>query len=635
MKYQSLGLAVGILLTFVTWGWADVPKGYVIVSSSETLSGERSCYENCENDDQCLAMNAGRCVMLNDVGSVCMAIRAGDSPPTNRTLCAADENFCDAGQLCGQLPGPQLIHDFVAHKASRGFSVHLITEETWGGGSNAMEKTDNLRAWLIANYQSLNLKYALLIGDPRQNGDLPMRNTKPGMHAEQAWANPMDDVPTDYYFAELTGNWDLDADGYLAEFAPINENDPQASGDFGDGGMERDAELAVGRIPYYGHPDDLDHILQKTMDYENAGADEIEWRKSALLAAEGANRIFFGEQVRNRILLPNGAESYRVYDAHLCEEFGGAVENCPAIDGTPDALYCSVPNVASGIEDFAPGLILWLTHGGGQGAAAVMNGPTADGLPDDKPFFTFQASCLNSMPSSPTNISYRLLKNGAIGTIGATVISHGPGSEVDLRNDAGNAGMAYAYADRLIGEGMAAGDALNDLRRDIGVRNRWWYWRNYLNFNLWGDPSVGIYSHSEEEAQPELPSDMGVAEDFDAAMPMEPLDMEVVDTLDVGIAADATLEISDAGEDAEMPAADAIVATQDAAPEIADAGFQAADGAPSTLDAEMRSEDFSMDEGAGSSSGCHVSLEGQRAPMLSLLLFFGVLMALRRRSSVY
>ena len=128
---------------------------------------------------------------------------------------------------------------------------------------------------------------------------------------------------------------------------------------------------------------------------------------------------------------------------------------------------------------------------------------------------------------------------------------------------------------------------------------------------------------------------MGVAEDFDAAMPMEPLDMEVVDTLDVGIAADATLEISDAGEDPEMPAADAIVATQDAAPEIADAGFQAADGAPSTLDAEMRSEDFSMDEGVGSSSGCHVSLVGQRAPMLSLLLFFGGLMALRRRSSVY
>ena len=72
MKYQSLGLSVGILLTLVTWGWADVPKGYVIVSSSETLSGERSCYENCENDDQCLAMNAGRCVMLNNVGSVCM-----------------------------------------------------------------------------------------------------------------------------------------------------------------------------------------------------------------------------------------------------------------------------------------------------------------------------------------------------------------------------------------------------------------------------------------------------------------------------------------------------------------------------------------------------------------------------------
>ena len=116
-------------------------------------------------------------------------------------------------------------------------------------------------------------------------------------------------------------------------------------------------------------PADLDHILQKTIDFENARIDEIDWRKSALLAAEGANRIFFGEQIRDRILEPNGAESYRVYDAHLCEAFGGAAENCPDIDGTPDALHCSVPNVGAGIESFSPGLVLWLTHGGGQGGS--------------------------------------------------------------------------------------------------------------------------------------------------------------------------------------------------------------------------------------------------------------------------
>ena len=59
------------------------------------------------------------------------------------------------------------------------------------------------------------------IGDPRQNGDLPMWIATPGTQATQDWASPLDSVPTDYYFAELTGNWDLDGDGYLAELGPM------------------------------------------------------------------------------------------------------------------------------------------------------------------------------------------------------------------------------------------------------------------------------------------------------------------------------------------------------------------------------------------------------------------------------
>ena len=80
-----------------------------------------------------------------------------------------------------------------------------------------------------------------------------------------------------------------------------------------------------------------------------------------------------------------------------------------------------------------------------------------------------------------------------------------------LVNDAGNAGMAYNFALRLIGQGMSAGEALADLRANVGLSNRWWYWKNYLTFNLWGDPSIGIESHAIEE-EPE-PMDGGVEAD--------------------------------------------------------------------------------------------------------------------------
>ena len=43
-----------------------------------------------------------------------------------------------------------------------------------------------------------------------------MRGTRPANNARQEWAdNPA--VLTDYYFADLDGNWDLDGDGLLAE----------------------------------------------------------------------------------------------------------------------------------------------------------------------------------------------------------------------------------------------------------------------------------------------------------------------------------------------------------------------------------------------------------------------------------
>lgn len=613
-------ISVGILLSLWFSG-ATAQEGFAIVSSNDTLNGKRVCYQPCVDDETCVQAEAGRCVELPSVGSVCMPLRPENAPPTGHTTCEENANICIQGQLCGREPGPTLVETFVEHKRNRGFDVHVVDESTWGGGEDGIAKASNLRAWLQGNYQALDLRYLLIIGDPRQSGDVPMALTKPGLHAEQGWATgpPLnistEAVSTDFYFAELTGNWDLDNDGNLAEFAPINLNDPSTSGDFGEGGTERDAELSVGRIPYYGVPTDLDNILQKTMDYENTPIEDTEWRQSVLLAAEGANRLFFGEQVRNDILLPNAFDSYRVYDAHLCSEFGGANENCSDIDGTPDELHCSVPNVASGIDDFRPGLVMWLTHGGGQGAAAVMNGASAAALSDSQPFFTFQASCLNSIPRSTSNISYRLLKNGAIGTVGATVISHGPGSEVDLTNDAGNAGMAYAFAQRMVQEQMSAGDALSDLRRDIDVRNRWWYWRNYMAFNLWGDPSVGLYSFGVV-AQPQDP-DMGVAPAMDAGIPdaevASLMDSEVQSSMDTGIddsdaATTATTEVDAAAmaRDAEAPPADMGIDNEAAAPT----------------------------DGTDSDAGCDCTIKRSTPPALPLLLLvlsLGAIGRVRRR----
>ena len=96
---------------------------------------------------------------------------------------------------------------------------------------------------------------------------------------------------SDFYYADLTGNWDLDGDGYYGEWG--NWGDPNA--DFGLGGVDRCCDVLVGRIPCYKSQEYqfpycesveyLDAILLKTIDYEvqTLVGQSIEWRRSALL----------------------------------------------------------------------------------------------------------------------------------------------------------------------------------------------------------------------------------------------------------------------------------------------------------------------------------------------------------------
>lgn len=410
--------------------------------------------------------------------------------------------------------------NFAAHKEGRGFDARFFDEtDTGTAGLAGDAAAEALRSWL-QGLGPATPEYLLIIGDPRvTSGPFPMKQTWPRTPGAVGY-NPLGpancgftqiSVPTDYYYAELDGNWDLNGNGLFGEFG---QHDASGStpGDFGPGGMERDHEVIVGRIPFYGDPADpaayaghvaaLDAILAKTIAYQSAMLAEIDWRRSVLVAAEGANRLHYGEAIRTDLLNPNGIESYRVYDSATCVADGTC--NPPLVD-LPDADTCSIPNVQSGWGAFQPGIVTWLTHGGGWGAVSVMNSSTATTLDDTHPVITFQASCLNSLPTNTNNVSFAMLKNGAVATIGATAISHGPGSTVDLVSDghrAGNAGMGYGFTERVAVDGLSVGEALMNVKRDVPLYGRCWYLQNILTFNLYGDPEVGLYSHAWPELDP-------------------------------------------------------------------------------------------------------------------------------------
>ncbi|HQF54792.1 MAG TPA: cellulose binding domain-containing protein [Fibrobacteria bacterium] len=383
---------------------------------------------------------------------------------------------------------------FARSKVARGFAVELATQTGhwrlssgawsciqadcgggWGGGTGDAA-AEALRAWLRANYVSRDIQYALLIGNPNPtSGDVPMKMTWP-RRAEGDYP----ECPTDYFFAELSGIWDVDANGYAGEYPA----------DYVTGGIDKFPEIVVGRIPYYGYMADLDKILAKTIAFENAT--DIAWRKNALLPMEPSDASTpgyqLGEQIRTNFLIPREFSSTRIYD----EDYGVAPEITP----------CNIANVRNAWSTGTYGVTTWWTHGSETSAADIFRSSDASYLNDAYPSFTFQNSCTNGSPEWSNNLGYALLRNGAIGTVSASRVSwYWVGQKSFTGSPQSNAMMAYAYTGALTYDSLVAGKALNKVRRSMIVDGTWWA-MNLADFNLYGDPSVGLFTSAPSRPVP-------------------------------------------------------------------------------------------------------------------------------------
>ena len=363
--------------------------------------------------------------------------------------------------------------DFVASKEARGFTVHIITEGTWGGGTGDTA-AEHIRAWLQSNYLGWNIEYVLLIGNPNPSiGDVPMKMLWPRNNA-----GSYQESPSDFYYAELTSNWDADSDGKYGEFDDDFSNNPP-----------RGTEVIVGRIPYYGNMSDLDHILSKIMTFENARTGESSWRQNVLLPMKPSDSSTpgyqLGEEIRNSVLIPKGWGYHRVYE----QQYG--------LTPPPETTPCNVSGVTDAWNSDQFGGIFWWTHGSETYAADIMELSHAATLDDSHPGFTFQSSCTNGHPETTNNLGYSLLKNGCVATVSASRVSWYYIGQTSFAGTPSNSGMTYEYSKRLITDEMEAGSALNDIRLDI-VPNGPEMWMNYLDFNLYGCPAVGLYTSRDE-----------------------------------------------------------------------------------------------------------------------------------------
>lgn len=403
--------------------------------------------------------------------------------------------------------GSSLLSSFVTHKEERGYTVQVVTESDYSGltGDSPNGMAEKIRKWLKNNYLTLGIKYVLLIGSPDPDdptssdsvGDVPMKMCWPRVN--ETTYTSYKESPTDYFYADLTGDWNLDDDSYYGEYKTTTANH-----DYGTGGVDFSPEVYVGRIPVYtgvsGWATTLDSILQKTMDYENSTS--LSWRKTALLPMSFSDSSTDGALLANYMksdyLTGEGFSSYTLYQHKTTGCNSSSSSSANLTDGA----------VASRWQSNDYGLVTWWGHGDATGAyvgygssctdGSIMETSDVSALDDSYPAIVYQCSCLNGYPESSSNLGYALLKQGAVATVSASRVSwYSIGSWTPSRSYADNAAIGY-YLMQQVAAGETVGVALYGqkalMAEDFGSAS----WMNQMDFNLYGDPSISIEATAVE-----------------------------------------------------------------------------------------------------------------------------------------
>ena len=373
-----------------------------------------------------------------------------------------------------------------------GFSTKIIYLSWIQDEYEGIDIQTQIRNFLIDKYDQWSIEYVLIVGS---KSSIPMRYCYPDKD-NHAYSGR---TPTDYYYADLTGNWDKDNDGFYGE---KSQDEPDFL-----------AEIAVGRIPV-DNPAIVAEICQKIIEFEQTDGS---WKKQALLIGalltlenedhsnyDKTDGAYLMESLSSSVLLPNQYQTTTLY-----EKEGLSPSSFPC------DLSLSLTNVTNEFSK-GYGLVNWNAHGLSTATYRLYwQTDDGDGVPesretaspyfistskleqlnDDKPAFVFSCSCENAHPERK-NLGAELLKQGAVGFIGASRNAWGTVGWRSV-NDGGCTSLDYLFIDHFINNQEHIGSALYHAKYDFFSDYDTWGWTNYQNlyaFNLYGDPASSYES---------------------------------------------------------------------------------------------------------------------------------------------
>ncbi|MBU1671167.1 MAG: hypothetical protein KKF41_04705 [Actinobacteria bacterium] len=380
------------------------------------------------------------------------------------------------------------------YKQTQGLSVNLTTTEWISTNCAGVDTQEKIRNFLRDNYLTWGITYVLIVGT---DASVPMRDC----WTPTGEAPPDDYTPTDYYYSDLSGDWDLNDDGNYGQYGV----------DDGVGGVDFYPEVYVGRIPL-SVAGDVTSVCNKIVTFsQDSGA----WKHKAILPGAISNFTnqdysgwpatfgsYFSESIKNNITTPAGFSNYTLYEKE------GLAADPPACDAplTKANLLAEWPN------DY--GVVTWWGHGNSSGAyrtywatddgdgvpesgelsqPSFMSSGDVGSLDNAHPGIVFAVSCLNAYPETPS-LASALVTNGASAVVAGTRITwYGIGwQSVDW---GGNATMGYLFDKYLITDGHRCGKALR--LANIEFLNEYLYfdvadYQNLFGLNLFGDPSMRL-----------------------------------------------------------------------------------------------------------------------------------------------
>ncbi|PKN72828.1 MAG: hypothetical protein CVU50_05760 [Candidatus Cloacimonetes bacterium HGW-Cloacimonetes-3] len=390
---------------------------------------------------------------------------------------------------------------WVSFRQSQGLVISftdIATALAQGMGTSDAEK---LRSYLISQYQANNFTYLLLLGD---YDTVPVAYLTP---EPEGW----DSVPSDFFYSDLSSNWDSDNDALLGEYSTGFMNQ--------DYEVDFTPEVFVGRIST-NIASQVTAIANRIVSYEQSTAP---WKEANLLPAAFLN---YGNEPEIGMLPTDGADFMQyAYDTALSGQLNFRMYEQM---GVVPSYLCEMPlssdNFRTLLDNYSWGFINWSAHGSSSSSSRKVwiEDSNEDGIPDSNEMswmglvnrgsfdnlantdgaMIFAASCYNGLVDGdePSLAEYALIKK-AVAVLAATRTGwykigwQNPGWGglssfnyhylENFRQAEMSVGASYAYANLLHTRYYLFGDPIDS----DGII--WPELQNVYTYMLFGDPLIG------------------------------------------------------------------------------------------------------------------------------------------------